>query len=88
MTADNHFASTDGLKVVILGDAAPMPTKPISIKRGAKTHDGIYQVDSTMVHVTYRGRTTSTQRTSGSSAGLARIMLGELVDGFAKKDAG
>ena len=41
VTVDKHFAHIDGLKVVLLGDAAPMPRKPISIKRGAKTHDEV-----------------------------------------------
>ena len=84
VTVDKHFARIEGLKVVLLGDAAPVPTMPISIQRGTKTYSGTYQVDRTMVHVTYRGRRTSTQRSPGSSAPLARILLRELVDGFAR----
>lgn len=84
VTVDKHFVNIDGLNVVLLGEAAPRSAKSITIERAGKTFAGTYHTDRTMVHVSYRGRSVSTQRSPGSSEGLARIILGELVSGFAK----
>lgn len=82
VTVDNHFANIDGLDIILLG--ATGPDIPVSIERNGKTFNGTYCTDYEMIHVTYRGRKVSAHRSPGSSSHLARVLLAELVEGFAE----
>jgi hypothetical protein len=57
------------------------PSEEISIERGGITYKGTFQTERGMIRVSYRGHTKVTQLggSAGTPAGLARLMLSELV---------
>jgi hypothetical protein len=57
------------------------PSEAISIDQDGVAHHGFFQVERGMIRVSYGGHSKTTQLggSAGSSAGLARVILSELV---------
>jgi hypothetical protein len=59
----------------------PPPSSPVQIDLDGKSYVGGYFVERGMITVSYGLRQTTTQLGGSTAAGLARILLSELVRG-------